>query len=174
MNESERIWEKLCHAESQFYETRMEFTQKIPDNDKVSIFKQGLRKTSQRGTTLRILLILDDSVKRDLFFELVDLASVGHSDIELCREVIKSIHQRDWVVSNIERCVSEILQHGTDEEYRRIAELYLDLDKMLLKKHIHRALRHEDRDVKEVGQDFQKYVAIIIPKKRHEYSIVVT
>ena len=140
MNESEKIWEKLCNAELQFYESRMEFTQKIiPDNDKVSILKQGLRKTSQRGTTLRTLLILDDTVKRELFFKLVDLASVAHSDIELCREVIKSIHQRDWVVSNIERCVSEILQHATDEEYRRIAELYLALDKTLLKKHIHRA-----------------------------------
>jgi len=157
MNESEKIWEKLCNAELQFYKSRMEFTQKISDNDKVSILKQGLRKTSQRGTTLRILLILDDTVKCDLFFELIDLASVSHSDIELCREVIKSIHQRDWVISNIERCVNEILPHATDEEYRRIAELYLELDKTLLKQHVHRALRHQDGDVKEVGQDFQKY-----------------
>jgi hypothetical protein len=169
MNESERLWEKLCNAELKFYEYRMEFTQKIPHNDKVSIFKKGLCKTSQRGTTLRTLLISYDTIKRDLFFELVDLASVGHSDIELCREVIKSIHQRDWVISNIEHCVSEILRHATDEEYRRIAELYLELDKVLLKKHIHRALRHQEMDVNEVGQDFQKYIGYI-PKRQYEQN----
>ena len=65
--------------------------------------------------------------------------------------------------------MNDILRHATDEEYRRIAELYLELDKELLKKHIYRALRHNDIDVREVGQDFQKHVGFI-PKIRHEYS----
>lgn len=85
VNESEKIWEKLCNAELKFYEARIEFIQQISYSDKINIIKQKLRKTSQRGTTLRTLLILDDSIKREVFFELVDLASIGHSDIELCR-----------------------------------------------------------------------------------------
>ena len=51
-----------------------------------------------------------------------------------------------------------LLQDGTDEEYRRLLELYIDIDRELTQRLAGRALQHDEPDIHEVGEDFQNYL----------------
>jgi hypothetical protein len=125
---------------------------------KVDVMREALSTPHQRGTALRLLLVLGDEMKMKVFRNLVELSSVGHSDVALCRSVIKSMPRR-WVLENIEPIVRVLLQEtGGEEEYRRIAELYAELDSELLEVHVERALKHPDEEVREAGLDFEEYL----------------
>jgi hypothetical protein len=65
-----------------------------------------------------------------LLNDLVDLASVSHSDIELGRQAILSL-PKNWLLENIEKSAEPLLKNGTDEEYRRLLELYIQIDREL-------------------------------------------
>jgi hypothetical protein len=121
--------------------------------DKQAVLGTALRDPAQRGTALRLLLILDDDIRKPLFPTLVALAAVGHRDISLCREVIL-LMPRDWVIENIEIYSYEILKEGGEEEYRRLAELFYNLDRRLLSHLIERALESNDAGIREVGEEF--------------------
>jgi hypothetical protein len=61
------------------------------------------------------------------------------------------------VIENIESLAQRILERSDEEEeYRRFAELYLELDASLLERHVQAALTHANPEVREVGSDFQK------------------
>ena len=55
-----------------------------------------------------------------------------------------------------------MLADGTDEEYRRLLELYINIDDHLTEKLVKRALQHEDEDIREAGEDFQNYLKNVI------------
>jgi len=120
-----------------------------------SVIGAALDTPSQRGTALRLLQILPEEMIRPHFSRLVDLASVGHSDIELCRAVLLKI-DRNWLVQNIEYQVTQILRPGGEEEFRRVAELYKLLNSDLLGLHLERCARHVDEEVKKIASDFAK------------------
>jgi hypothetical protein len=92
--------------------------------------------------------------RKALLRDLVELVSVGHSDIQLCRVTILNLLPRVWVLSHIDKIVQSILEHGTDEEYRRLLELYLLLDDGLTQQLIQQALQHPNIHIQEVGMDF--------------------
>ena len=125
--------------------------------DRVAAIQKGLQNPGERGTALRLFFYLSLSERQSLLDELVDLASVGHSDIELCREAILSL-PKGWLLEHIECSVESLLADGTDEEYRRLLELYVRIDDRLTEKLVKRALQHEDIDVREAGEDFQNYL----------------
>lgn len=87
---------------------------------------------------------------------LVDLASISHSDIELGRQGILSL-PKTWLLENIEKIAEPLLKNGTDEEYRRLLELYIQIDRELTERLAKRA-QHEDSDIREVGEDFHNYL----------------
>ncbi|WP_254174517.1 hypothetical protein [Planktothrix pseudagardhii] len=70
-------------------------------------------------------------------------------------------------MNNIENAAEEVLADGTDEEYRRLLELYINIDDHLTERLVKRALSHEDEDIREAGEDFQKYLKL----KRFNRSI---
>lgn len=111
-----------------------------------------------RRGCLRLLLIYnDEALKRALFETLVDLASTGHSDIDLVRAVIATM-ERNWVGEAIRPVVNRILDPLSEdawEKYRRFAELYELLYPELLSELVARALAHDDPDVREVGDDYR-------------------
>ena len=122
---------------------------------KVEVLQGALSLAHQRGTALRILLLLGDDLRKPLFPQLVELASVGHADILLCRTVIKCI-ERAWVVSNFPPVLRKVLNpNSSAEEYRRIAELLREVDPHLIQEHIERSLAHPDPEIHEVGHDFR-------------------
>ena len=123
--------------------------------DKQGVMRQALSTVTERGAALRLLLILDDDLKQTVFSDLIDLAAVGHSDIGLCRTVIKSI-PRLWLLEHVESEVTRILDQSEDEEaYRRYAELYREIDDQLVQALVARARMSADPNILEVADDFR-------------------
>lgn len=126
--------------------------------DKVGAIRHAITTVPTRGAGLRLLLLLGDDEKKAVFSELVDLASSGHSDIGLCRTVIKSL-PRDWVLQHVQCYVNEVLLRSENEEaYRRLAELYCELDECLLESLVSRARSSPDAGIREVANDFSSPV----------------
>jgi hypothetical protein len=148
------LWNDVCAAEQRSLVVVMNQWNRISEKD--TVLTQALETPHQRGAALRLLLFLGDDMKARVFPTLIDLASVGHSDIGLCRMVIKSMPRR-WVIQNIEPIGRRILDRSNgEEEYRRLAELYIELDSGLLERHVKAALSHANDEIREVGSDFEK------------------
>jgi hypothetical protein len=151
-----QLWNDLHGVEQRSLAETMCVWQMI--SGKADVMSQALGTPHHRGTALRLLLVLGDEMKKKVFHRLVELASVGHSDVSLCRAIIKSM-PRSWVLDNIDAVVGAVLQESDgEEEYRRFAELYAELDATLLQRHVQRALAHPSEEVREVGSDFEKYL----------------
>jgi hypothetical protein len=126
------------------------------DADKERLLRGALSAPRERGTALRLLLLLSDAYKRAVFDVLVDQASVGHADIALVRIVISSLG-RTWLTEHIEPIANRILDDENDEEcYRRFAELYNDLDRDLLRRLVKKAAASNDPGIIEVAENFSK------------------
>ncbi len=152
----EQLWADFCAAESAFFDARMALV--CGAQDLPSLISGALKTPSQRGPALRLLEILPEDKIRQHLASLVDLASVGHSDVGLCRSVILRI-ERDWLVKNIDPHIVEILKNGGEEEFRRIAELYKLLNADLLDTHLKRCAVHVNSDVREIAADFAQDAA---------------
>jgi hypothetical protein len=149
------LWHKVFDQETAYIQSRQDFLNNCPH--RIGLIKKALHNPAERGTALRLIEYLKLEEHQSLFDDLVDLASVSHSDIELCRKAILSL-PKTWVLANIEKSAEPLLQDGTDEEYRRLLELYLDIDRELAQRLAIRALQHDDPDTREVGEDFQNYL----------------
>jgi hypothetical protein len=83
---------------------------------KEQTLERALQRPHERETALHLLTLLaDQAMLQKLFPVLIDLVSVGHSDIALCRTVIKSM-SRAWVIAHIDEEVANILQHAGEEQ----------------------------------------------------------
>jgi hypothetical protein len=149
------VWHKVFEKEIAYIQARQDFLNNC--TDRIGLIKKALHNPTERGTALRLIAYLKLEERQSLFDDLVDLASVSHSDIELCRKAILSL-PKTWVLANIEKSAEPLLQDGTDEEYRRFLELYIDIDRELAQRLALRALQHDDPDIHEVGEDFQNYL----------------
>jgi hypothetical protein len=94
------LWGSLRSAEMDFFRACWEFFSR--STDKQLTIRQALKSPSDRTTVLRILLYLEVEECLSFFSELVDLASVGHSDIELVREVLLSL-PKEFLLANFEK-----------------------------------------------------------------------
>lgn len=149
------LWHKVFEKEIAYIQARQDFLKNC--TDRIGLIKKALHNPTERGTALRLIEYLNLEERQSLFDDLVDLASVSHSDLELCRKVILSL-PKTWLLANIEKRTEPLLQDGTDEEYRRLLELYIDIDRELTQRLAIRALQQDDPDIREVGEDFQNYL----------------
>lgn len=149
------LWRKFVERETAYIQTRQNFLNDC--TDRAALIKKALHNPAERGTALRLIEYLKLEERQSLFDDLVDLASVSHSNIELCRKAILSF-PKPWLRANIEKSAEPLLQDGTDEEYRRLLELYIDIDRELTQSLAIRALQHDDLDIREAGEDFQNYL----------------
>jgi hypothetical protein len=149
-NNDIELWQKVFNQETAYIQARQDFLNNYPD--RIGFIKKALHNPTERGTALRLIEYLKLEERQSLF----DLASVSQSDIELCRKAILSL-PKNWLLANIEKRAEPLLQDGTDEEYRRLLELYLDIDRELAKRLAQKAVEHDDPDIREVGKDFQNY-----------------
>jgi hypothetical protein len=146
-----RLWAALRDQENRMFVARRDFL--VNTTDRVGVLRAALDDPGQRGTALRLLPHLREDEVRQLFDPLVRLCSVGHGDIVACRAAIRAL-PRDWVVDRIEASAEPVLAAGDDEEYRRLLELYDDLDPGLTQRLAVRAAAHDDPHVREAGRDF--------------------
>jgi hypothetical protein len=106
-----------------------------------------------RATAVFLLPYLKVSELKQLFNELVFLASFTHGETKAIRDAILSL-PREWVIGNIEAAVEPLLRKGTYEEYRRLLELLIEIDRDIALNFAHQAAEHPDHDIREGGEDF--------------------
>ncbi len=147
----DNLWRDLYTSEMAFIKARMKFFADC--QDKVAVIRKALHIVTQRGTALRIVLNMKIEERQQLLDDLLSLASVSHSDLALTRDVLFSL-PREWLLTNIEARAEPLLRNGTDEEYRRLLELYAELDLNLARTLAWRALKQDNADIREVGEDF--------------------
>lgn len=148
------LWRQLINQEKAYLETQKNF---LNTPSRVELLRKALQNPAERATALKLINYLTDAERQSLFDELIKLVSVGHSDIELVRHAILSF-DRVWLLNNIENQAESVLSNGTDEEYRRLLELYVQLDNKLAQRLVANALQHPDIDIQEVGADFEIYL----------------
>ena len=153
--QDQQLWQAFVHQANAYDQSRQVFFQQC--KDRIKIIREALHHPSQRRVALLFFEYLNETERQDLFDDLIDSASVGHSDIELVRQVILSFPQ-SYLLDQIESSAEIVLENGTDEEYRRLLELYLEIDISLVRRLIDRALKSSDPDIHEVGEDFQNYL----------------
>ena len=122
------LWHKVFEKEIAYIQSRQDFINNC--TDRIALIKKALQNPTERGTALRLIVYLKLEERQRLFDALVDLASVSHSDIELCRKAILSL-PKTWVLANIERSAESLLQDVTDQEHRRVLQLYIHIDREL-------------------------------------------
>lgn len=154
-NDIELRWQELLRLESIFFDARKAFL--TQSSDVTTILAEALKTPHQRGTALRILLTYPDESIRPFLDTLIELASVGHSDVGLSRSVILRINS-NWLIRNIDSHAKSILSTGNEEEFRRIAELYNLIDRDLLKLHLERCDKSADPEIREIVDDFKCYL----------------
>lgn len=146
------LWANLLEAEQNFVRARREV---VADDTLAELIGRALTVPSERGTALRLLQTIDVTGRMRHFAALVELASVGHVDIGLCREVIGSIPAY-WVEPRLVAQIAPILETGGSQEYRRFAELLEAYSPVLLDDLVEKALHSDDADIREVGDDFRR------------------
>jgi len=147
-------WHQLIDQEKAYLERRKNF---LNSPSRVELLKKALQNPSERATALKIIIYLTKEESQSLFNELIKLASIGHSDIELVRHTILSF-EKILLLENIETQAESILENGADDEYRRLLELYIQLDNKLTQRLVEKALQHPGIDIQEVGEDFENYL----------------
>jgi hypothetical protein len=158
MSDTERavkqLWQDFVNAENAMVSARMRLlAKKAP---LVETLRQSLGHPSERGTALRLLLILDISVSQALFHELIYQASWGSCDIELCREVIYAI-PKPWLMEHIESELWPIVENGGEAECHCLAQLLDELEfSALLSKLVDYCLQSSNPDILEVGDDYKR------------------
>jgi hypothetical protein len=149
-SDDDRLWREVHAAESAFIRARVAFVRGA--HDPTSVLRRALGRPPERGTALRVLELLPESFSRPLLDTLVASASVGHADVGLVRSVIGRI-DRAWLLGEIEAHVRTQLATGGEEEYRRLAELYEELDETLWRQHLDRCAVHADPAIREIAED---------------------
>ena len=83
-------------------------------------------------------------------------------NIEAGRQGILSL-SRPWVLKHIEQVAEPLVQLNEEWEYRRLLEVYMSLDPNLVQQLVERALKNENREIQEVGQDFLDILSRTMP-----------
>lgn len=151
----EDLWQRVVSNEWEFIESRIRFMRDCDSKVIVSLVRRALHTPNERKTALRLIPYLTNEKQQFLINDLIEVASVSHSDIQLCREVILGL-PRGWLLDNIKGSLDKVLSNGLSEEYRRLIELCVPIDIHLTKVLVEQALRHQDSQVRQVGKDFQE------------------
>jgi len=142
----------LCRSETDFYQARMAFLALV-DNP-VPILRQALKLPSQRGTALRVLEVVDQAIREDLFFDLMALATSDHSDIDLVRQAIKGVRKprRERLIrAFLDRLPAQL----EEDEYRRLFELLTTLRSDSVATLLERAMESTSPEIRTLVDEFQ-------------------
>lgn len=119
----------------------------------VEVIRSALCSPSQRAAALNVLWYLPVEMSKRLLPDLLRLAAFQHGSIQLVRARIMSL-PRTWLLANIEADAEPLLTSGEDEPFRRLLELYAEIDRELMLRLARRAQAHPNPHVKEAATDF--------------------
>ena len=144
------LWEEYLRAERVFWKARKElFTN---GSSLVELVRAGLFDPVQRPSALGVAALLKEEERKQLFPDLLGLASFVSGSMLAARDMVLSL-PKEWVLANVEEAAEPLLRDGSYEEYRALFEVYIGLDRSLAEKLAHRAANDSDEDIKEAGQD---------------------
>lgn len=162
---AEALWDRLVDAELKSAQAfRTFFSEGV---DRVPCVRRGMHGGGGgmgRSAALRFFPYLTLPERKELFPDLVFLASVAHGSIQAVRDLILAL-PRDWVIERIEREAEPLLQKGDYEEYRRFLELYQLLDADMTQRLARRAAAHADPDVREAGEEYLAKTGPALPPR---------
>lgn len=143
------LWQEYLQAENKVWRIRSELFTNC--SSLVELVRAGLLDPGQRPSALWIAGFLEEDERKELFPDLLALASYCHGSTIAARDLVLSL-PKEWLLANIEEAAEPLLRCGY-EEYRGLTEVYIRLDRSLAYKLAHRAAADSDEDVKEAGQD---------------------
>lgn len=144
------IWKRLVESHKAFAMASRGFL--AEGVDRVKLMRDALRG-QDRSTAIYMLSYLTIAELEQLFSDLVFLASFSHGAVGAIRNIILSL-PREWVLATISQVAEPLLCAGTYDEYRRLLELYIELDHGLAFELARRAVEQADEDIREAGEDF--------------------
>ena len=143
------LWQEYLEAEQERLRLRRELFTNC--SSLVELVRAGLHAPTQRISALGIARFLEEDERKELFPDLLALASYFHGGMGYARDLVLSL-PKEWLLANIEEAAEPLFGYGY-EEYRGLAEVYIQLDRDLAYKLAHRAAADSDEDIKEAGQD---------------------
>jgi hypothetical protein len=137
-------------------------------NPQLEQIRRGLREPSDRASALELAARVDVEDLKELFPELLGLASFVHGLTARCRDILLRL-PRPWLLVHLERQAEPLLAAGGYEEYRALLTLYMQIDPELARRLAERAAQDSDADIQEAGEDFLRQLAqkqdATVPKK---------
>jgi hypothetical protein len=152
-----REWERLVTSYRSFIEARQAVL--ATGASLVPLLESALSSPTERTLALDIIAFLPLEERKQLLGPLVSLASFGHGQTSTAREAILSM-PHEWLKKHIDALAEPILARGDEEEYRRLLELYIELDRSLALRLARRASASDDDEVADVGKEFLSRLAI--------------
>ncbi|MDZ4721949.1 MAG: hypothetical protein SH847_26100 [Roseiflexaceae bacterium] len=155
----ELAWSRVLHVYANAQNRTDLFEKAIQDfletsGDHVHILRKALASPGvRRKAALKSVERLDEAEQKQLLGDLVFLASWAHGSTVFVRQIIAD-YLREWAKMNVEQFAEPILQQGDEEGYRRILELYRDLDLNMMLRLAKRALQHDNLLIQEIGKEF--------------------
>lgn len=164
MSESSQVsaqeaWREFAEAEQNYYRTRIQAVNALKDNPgaAVAIMRTTLLTPGGNwGAALRLLPLLDESVRQLVFSPVIDLAAHDTNFVFDARAVVMSMDE-EWLDSHLPDEIDRILSASPDlDSYRRLAELLAMLHSSHLRALLARAQMSSDRDIREIAEDFDE------------------
>jgi hypothetical protein len=109
-------WNNYLKARGHYFGERQHFVGELLQRsvpDIITFFKQALLKVKERRPALELLLNLEEIYRRDTIQELVKLASVAYSDIDLVRQVILSI-DKEWLSAALPLEIQRVIKENAE------------------------------------------------------------
>lgn len=99
---------------------------------------------------------LDDSQTAQLLEALLECACSAQNsrNINLGRDGLVAL-PRAWLLARIEAAAEPYVQCNDDWEYRRLLEVYAQLDPVLVQRLVQRGLDHPNPEIREAAEDFR-------------------
>lgn len=145
------LFDQMLAAQQTAYECTERF---LASADRMDAIRQALHEAGPRRITAQALLRrLGQDELLAILPDLVWLASWTHGGVLSARQAILSL-PRDVLVSQIESLTKPLLSQGGDDEYRRILELYMEIDPGMTFRLAQRAAADPDPDIAEAGAEF--------------------
>ncbi|MGW4774923.1 hypothetical protein ACWEO2_43725 [Nocardia sp. NPDC004278] len=146
------LWSAVVVAEQQANNVRAEFYRNA--GSRVDIVSAALRDYRERDAALLFLQMIPEDVPR-LLDQLIDLAMSPRWALSARRAIAGN--KSDAVVHAVRQLVDTRLHAADADDYRRLAELLLNLNDMpALRALTERAAKSDNAGIREVGEDFSR------------------
>lgn len=155
------VWDQLTDLHFAYNQAGIAYTRAMQqfladDIDHVAFLRQGLRENTHIGRmSQRILRGLKAEEALQLLPEILYAYChfTSDGDLQQPRDFVLSLPHAA-VLDKIEEASEPLLIDGTADQYRRLLELYEQIDGALLQRLAERALRSQDAEVSEAGADY--------------------